>query len=199
MNWTPQVLDVGCGDGLFLLGAAAARPERRHLGIDLLRPVIERAAREAERRGMSNLRFQAGDAVAWLRGAAPGSLEEIHIYHPQPYVDPAEVHLGMGTSAFFESAWKALKPDGLLVLQTDERRYGAYLLEAARRHFDVAVRAEPWPDGPRTSREQTARRKRLRILRVEARPREVPLDVESPTPYFDRPNVRRRRLKKQRP
>jgi tRNA (guanine-N7-)-methyltransferase len=190
----PRVVDLGCGDGDYLLAAALARPERDHVGIDLLRPVIERASREAERRGLSNLRFLAGDAVAWLRGAE--ALDEIHVYHPQPYVDPAEVHLGMLSPAFFESAWRALKPGGLLVLQTDERRYGKYLLEAARKHFDPRTLEAPWPDGPRTRREKTAQRKRLRILRIEARRREAPLKADAPPPYFDRPGVRRRRLKK---
>lgn len=190
----PRVVDLGCGDGDYLLAAALARPDRDHAGIDLLRPVIERASREAERRGLSNLRFLAGDAVAWLRGAE--GLDEIHVYHPQPYVDPAEVHLGMLSPAFFESAWRALKPGGLLVLQTDERRYGKYLLEAVRKHFDPRTLEAPWPDGPRTRREKTAQRKRLRILRIEARRREAPLKVDAPPPYFDRPGVRRRRLKK---
>jgi tRNA (guanine-N7-)-methyltransferase len=189
----PRVVDVGCGDGDFLLASALARPDRDHVGIDLLRPVIERASREAERRNLPNVRFLAGDAVTWLRGAV--ALDEIHVYHPQPYVDPAEVGLGMLTSAFFESAWRALKPGGRLFLQTDERRYGRYLLEAARKHFDARTLDVPWPDAPRTRREKTAAAKRLRILRVEATRRDAPLDVEAPPPYFDRPGVRRRRLK----
>ena len=186
-----RVLDVGCGDGDFLLAAAARRPERDHVGIDLLRPVIERAAREAERRGLSNVAFLAGDAVGWLRGA--DGLDEIHVYHPQPYVDPAEVHLGMLAPAFFESAWRALRPGGLLVLQTDERRYGTYLREAARKHFEPEVLDGPWPDGPRTRREKTAAGKRLRVLRIAARRRDVPLAIDAPPPYFESGGVRRRR------
>lgn len=190
----PRVLDVGCGDGDFLLASAAARPERDHVGIDLLRPVIERAAAEARRRKLSNVRFLAGDAVAWLREAE--GLAEIHVYHPQPYVDPAEVHLGMLGPAFFESAWRALEPGGALVLQTDERRYGAYLKEAVRKHFDARELEGPWPEGPRTRREKTAERKRLRVLRLVGVRREAPLELDAPAAYFGRPNVRRRRLKK---
>lgn len=190
----PRVLDVGCGDGDFLLASAAARPERDYVGIDLLRPVIERAAREAGRRGLSNVRFLAGDAVAWLREAK--GLDEIHVYHPQPYVDPAEAGLGMLAPAFFESAWRALKPGGLFVLQTDERRYAAYLREAVKKHFEATELDGPWPEGPRTRREETARRKRLKVLRLSATRRAVPLDLEAPPAYFDRPNVRKRRLKR---
>lgn len=191
-----RVADLGCGDGDFLLASAAARPDVEHVGIDLLRPVIERAAREAAKRGLSNVRFLACDAVGWLATQPAGSLDEIHVYHPQPYVDPAEVHLGMLAPAFFESAWRALRPGGLFVLQTDERRYGKYLEEAIARHFDAVRRPEPWPEGPRTRREATAQRKKLQVLRVEARRLDVPRDVEVPAPYFARPGVRKRRLKK---
>lgn len=190
----PRVVDLGCGEGDYLLASASSRPERDHVGLDLLRPVVERAILEAERRRLPNVRFLAGDAVAWLREAE--GLDEIHVYHPQPYVDPAEVGLGMLAPAFFESAWRALKPEGLLTLQTDERRCGAYLREAVRKHFDARELDGPWPEGPRTRREETARRKRLKILRILATRREVPLDLEVPGPYFERPNIRRRRLKK---
>jgi tRNA (guanine-N7-)-methyltransferase len=196
----PRVLDVGCGDGDFLLASAAARPERDHVGIDLLRPVVERASREAKRRGLLNLRFLAGDAVAWLSRQADGSIDEIHVYHPQPYVDPAEVHLGMLSPAFFERMWAVLRRDGRLVLQTDQKAYGRYLLEAVGKHFEPELVPGPWPDAPqgRTRREAVARRKRMRVLRISARRREVPLAVEAPAPYFERPGVRRRRLKKHR-
>lgn len=189
------IVDVGCGDGRFLLAQAAGRPERDHVGIDLLRPVIERAAAAARARGLSNVRFLAGDAVAWLGAQAAGSIDEIHVYHPQPYVDPTEVHLGMLTPAFFARAWTVLKPGGLLVLQSDERRYAAYLREAVRKHFDAEELAGPWPDAPegRTRREAVARRKRLKVLRLVGRRRVAPLDVEPPPPYFERPGVRRRR------
>ena len=32
-----------------------------------------------------------------------GSLDEVHVYHPQPYYDPTEVVFGVGTPGFFES------------------------------------------------------------------------------------------------
>jgi len=192
------IVDVGCGDGRWILSEAAAHPEREYVGIELLAPLVAKASAKAP----ANARFVAGDAVAWLRRRAAGSLDEVHVYHPQPYYDPAEVAFGVGTPGFFESAWRALKPDGRLVLQTDNRRYGKYLLEAARRHFEAEVQPGPWADAPRgrTRREAVAMGKKLPVLRVLAARRPAPLGGEDPAPYFDpaRPGLRHRRTPKRR-
>lgn len=199
----PRIVDVGCGDGGFLLDAAAARPDRDHLGIEAVAALVEKATREAGRRKLANARFIAGDASAWLATRfAADSIDEIHVYHPQPYYDPGQEPLELLTPEFFERAWRALRSSGILVLQTDNRRYGRHLLEVMRSRFDPDVQPGPWPDAPlgRTQRERVARRKGLPILRVVGRRRETPLAIEPPPPYFDpsRPGLRKRRVKRTR-
>lgn len=183
----PRVLDVGCGDGRFLIASALANPGRDHVGIEVLAPLVAKGRGEAERLQLANLRFFVGDAVQWLSECAgDASIDEIHAYHPQPYYDPSVVELGMLSAAFFERAWRVLRPGGILVLQTDSRPYGKHLLAAARKHFDPVIQPGPWPDAPhgRTHREEVAQRKKLEILRVVAARRETPLDVALPPPYF---------------
>lgn len=191
-----MIVDIGCGDGRYVLASAAAHPEHEYVGIELVRALVEQAATRAP----SNARFIAGDAVAWLQRRAAASVDEVHVYNPQPYYDPAEVHFGMLTAAFFERAWTVLRGDGRLILQTDNKRYGKYLQEAARKHFELELLPGPWADAPqgRTRREMVAMRKRLTILRAVGRRRENPLDIESPPPYFDleRPGLRKRRVRR---
>jgi tRNA (guanine-N7-)-methyltransferase len=196
----PRVVDVGSGTGRYVLHAAAARPDRDHLGIETVEALVDEASRDARERGLKNARFVAGDASAWLfTRLAAGSVDEIHVYHPQPYLDPDQVPLELLTPEFFERAWTVMRSGGILVLQTDNRRYGKHLLEAVRKHFDPEILPGPWPDAPegRTRREEVARRKGLTILRVIARRRAEPLDVAPPPPYFDpsRPGLRRRRVR----
>jgi tRNA (guanine-N7-)-methyltransferase len=184
----PRVLDIGCGDGRYLIASALSRPECDHLGIELVGPLVAKGIRDADRRGLSNVRFVTGDAVMWLfKRLGDASIDEIHVYHPQPYHDPAQAGMGMLTAEFFERAWQVILPRGLLVLQTDHRAYGKHLLEACRKHFDPEIRPGPWPEAPfgRTRRETVALRKRLAVLRVTARRRESPLDVASPPDYFE--------------
>ena len=191
-----MIVDIGCGDGRYVLASSAAHPGNEYIGIELIPALVAKAAAKAP----PNARFIAGDAVAWLRRRAEASIDEVHVYNPQPYYDPAEVHFGMLTAAFFERAWAVLRPEGVLVLQTDNKRYGKYLQEAARKHFDLDVLPGPWPDAPqgRTRREMVAIGKKLAILRAVGRRRRKPLDLESPPSYFDlsQPGLRKRRKRK---
>lgn len=194
----PRVIDVGSGSGRFVIESAAARPDRDHLGIESIDALATKAAREAKGRGLNNARFVAGDAAEWLATRfVPDSIDEIHIYHPQPYYDPGQVRLELLTPDFFARAWALLRADGFLVLQTDNAKYGRHLLEVLRAHFEAEAQPGPWPDAPqgRTRREIVARRKGLPILRVIARRRVAPLPVAAPPPYFDpaRPGLRKRR------
>src|SRR5262245_26775450 len=89
----PLVLDLGCGNGRFLIGSAVWRPDADHVGIDVLPLVIRYATRRGNQRGLTNLRFAVCDAETFLsRFVSDHSVAEVHCYHPQPYYDPAQAH-----------------------------------------------------------------------------------------------------------
>ena len=190
----PRVVDLGCGNGRYLIGSAVARPQCDHLGIDLVQRAIDFGAHRASERGLANVRFATGDAVQWLFQRLDAA-DEIHVYHPQPYylADPGSKR--MMTPEFLERTWRVLRPDGLLVLQTDNKAYWTYLTMAVAKYFEPRPVPGPWPDAPqgRTRREILARGKGLTIWRMEARRREVPLEMEIPRPDFDanRPKFRK--------
>jgi tRNA (guanine-N7-)-methyltransferase len=196
----PRVVDLGCGNGRYLIGSALARPDRDHLGLDLVQRAIDFAAHRANKRGLRNVRFMTADAARWLFGeTSPESLSEIHVYHPQPYYEASQIAQRLLTPEFLERAWVALARGGLLVLQTDNKAYWRYLLGAVRKHFDPEAIPGPWPDAPRgrTRREILARQKGLVVWRMVARRRDHPRPGEIPRPLFDanRPRFRKPRGK----
>lgn len=195
-----RVVDLGCGNGRYLIGSALQRPDVDHLGVDLVQVAIDHAAHRGNQRGLRNVRFVTGDANPWLfERLLPNSVDEIHIYHPQPYYEVADVSKRLLTAEFLGRAWTVLREDGVLVLQTDNKAYWSYLLKAVAKHFEPEVMSKPWPDAPRgrTRREIIARGKGLAIWRMTARRRESPLPIEIPPADFDanRPLFRRAKKK----
>src|SRR6185295_15062362 len=111
----PRVVDLGCGNGRYLIGSALARPDRDHLGVDLVQVAIDHAAHRGNQRGLRNVRFVTGDANLWLfERLAPDSVDEIHIYHPQPYYEVADITKRLLTAGFLERTWTVLRKSGLL-------------------------------------------------------------------------------------
>jgi len=168
----PVVLDLGCGNGRFLIGSAIWRPDRLHLGVDNLPLVIRYAARRANQRGVSNIRFAVCGGRELLENhVPPHSVSEIHIYHPQPYYEPQEIPLRLVNPHFLALVHRSLVPGGELYLQTDHPAYWHYMQNVAPAFFDFETRARPWPDAPkgRTRREIIALRQGLPIFRGSGR------------------------------
>ena len=155
----PLVVDVGCGNGRFLLGSAVWRPDLDHLGADVLPVVIRYATRRANQRGLTNIRFAVVDGRTLVERLLPaGAAAEIHCYHPQPYYDPARVHMRLITPAFLALVHRALVRGGLFFVQTDNPGYWRYIravvpvfLRLPRTHRPLARRAEG-PDAARDHR-----------------------------------------------
>src|SRR5208337_2192282 len=74
----PLVLDLGCGNGRFLIGSAVWRQDHDHIGSDILPVVIRYATRRGNQRGLKNIRFAVCDGWQFLeRYIPPGSTAEI--------------------------------------------------------------------------------------------------------------------------
>jgi len=204
------VLDLGCGNGRFVLASALARPDVDHLGLDILPVVIRYATRRGNQRGLSNLRFAVCGGMEFLEQyVAPGTIAEIHLYHPQPYGDAQRIGRRLVTPAFLALVHRSLAVGGLFVFQTDNPAYWRYTADVAPRFFEFHEQQGPWPDAPqgRTRREIMARAMGLPVFRAWGYPRPEldaaaleSLAAELPTPDFDAlaGKPQRRRSKRRR-
>jgi tRNA (guanine-N7-)-methyltransferase len=161
-------LDIGCGNGRFVVSSALRRPDWDHLGIDILPMVIRYATRRANQRGLANCRFAACDGWRFLsQYCSLQSLNEIHIYHPQPYADPGQEHLRLLSPAFMGLVHRVLRPQGSLYLQTDNAAYWNYLKPLVAATMVWHDQAGPWPEDPngRSRRELLASQRSLPVYR----------------------------------
>jgi tRNA (guanine-N7-)-methyltransferase len=191
----PVIIDVGCGNGRFLIGSAVWRAEYDHLGIDVLPLVLRYATRRANQRGLVNVRFAACDGLALVREyLRSGSVRELHCCHPQPYHDAREAHRRLLTPMFLALVHRCLEREGSFFIQTDNQAYWQYLRAIVPEFFDFEEHERTWPDAPkgRTRREIIALRRGLPVFRGRGQKR-ADLDTEEalaraaglPLPRFD--------------
>src|SRR5258708_5023354 len=116
----PLVVDIGCGNGRFLIGSAVWRTDRDHLGVDALPLVIRYATRRANQRGLTNIRFAVVDGLRLVKHyLPPHSVAEMHCYHPQPYYDPRDVHRRLITPEVLRLVPRTVIPGGPVFIPTD--------------------------------------------------------------------------------
>jgi tRNA (guanine-N7-)-methyltransferase len=191
----PLVVEIGCGNARFSIASALTRPDHDHLAIDILPVVIRYATRRGNQRGLHNLRFAViGGRELLADQIAPGTIAEIHCYHPQPYYERSQVHRRLITPEFLMLAHRSLIAEGLFVVQTDNPGYWRYIRDVVPVFFDFQEHPGRWSDAPRgrTRREIVALKKGLPVFRGIGRAKIGITESESlalaeslPPPTFD--------------
>ena len=138
----PLELELGAGDGSFLLRYAAAHPERNFVGVERLAGRLSKIDRKGRRLGLVNLRAIRFEAAYLLRYLIPsGELEAIHVYFPDPWPKLKHRHYRLVNDDFPALAARSLRPGGVVHLRTDDADYFAQM----QRVFAASPRFEPVP------------------------------------------------------
>ncbi len=128
----PVELEVGSGKGLFLATAAAARPDRNFLGIEIAAGYARLAAGRLAAAGAANARMIHGDGTALVRTALPDAcLEAVHVYFPDPWWKARHRKRRVLSDPFLRQVARVVVPGGRLHVWTDVEEYFTTTLELA--------------------------------------------------------------------
>jgi tRNA (guanine-N7-)-methyltransferase len=81
----PRVLEIGFGMGDTTAAMAATDPERDYLAVEVHTPGIGNLLALIGESGLTNVRVAHGDAMQLVHRLAPGSLDAINIFFPDPW------------------------------------------------------------------------------------------------------------------
>ena len=130
-NDHPVELDLGCGDGSFLMQMAEQFPKRNFLGVERLLGRVRKNCRKADRLGLENVRLIRIDSNYAVKCLLPEkSFSRIHFLCPDPW--PKKKHARrrqMCQLPFLQNLHSLLKEDGELLFKTDSPDYFAEALE----------------------------------------------------------------------
>ena len=120
----PLEVDLGCGDGGFLVQLAATFPERNYLGIEKLGGRVQRGCRKAARLAVCNLRFLRIESTYAVEYLLPsGSVEVVHLLFPDPWPKKKHKRRRIVQPAFLDSVHRLLAPGGRFRIATDQESY----------------------------------------------------------------------------
>jgi SAM-dependent methyltransferase len=145
---TPEMklLDVGCGPGSITTGLAQHLTRGEVIGVDLGRETLERARRDAQERGIGNLRYEYADVYA-----LPFPDDSFDVV----YAHQVMQHLNERSQALVEML-RVLKPGGLIALRDVDWGTAVYWPRSPwlDRFLDVHQQACRWVGGePQMGRE----------------------------------------------
>lgn len=127
----PLEVEIGAGDGSFLIAYAKAHPELNLIGLERLLGRLRKIDRKARRGSLENIRLLRLEAAYFVQYLLPpASVRAFHIYFPDPWPKRRHWKNRLINDAFTRTLHNALAPGGVVYLRTDDKPYFAQMLEA---------------------------------------------------------------------
>jgi tRNA (guanine-N7-)-methyltransferase len=148
----PIEVDLGCGDGSFLVESAVANPARDFLGIERLVGRVRSARGKIAQHGLTNARVLRLETSYAVRQMLPvGSVALFHLMFPDPWPKRRHWRRRVVTEDFFASIHRALAPNGLFRIATDQIVYFREIERLAAQSAQFVISRDPeQPRAPST-------------------------------------------------
>jgi len=136
----PLEVELGAGDGSFLVQWAGSHPDRNILAVERLLGRLRKTNRKAVRLRLKNvrlIRIEAGYFLQYM--LPPASVSALHVYFPDPWPKRKQRKNRLINGQFVEAAARALVAGGHVYLRTDDSDYFEQMRSvfAANRAFEA--------------------------------------------------------------
>lgn len=125
----PLQVEIGFGNGEFLVRSAQAQPTRHFVGIEQEWVSVQRALRRIAQAQVSNVRLLLIEArQAFERLFVPQSIQHVAVLFPCPWPKERHAKLRLFSSAFLSLLNSRLAPEGTVQIVTDQESYLQWVL-----------------------------------------------------------------------
>lgn len=192
-NTAPVDLEIGFGNGDYLVRQAKQHPERNFVGVELEWEGVRRALRRCAGAGVSNVRVLLGDIRPVLqRAIAPQSLHRVYALFPCPWPKERHHKRRLFQQPFLRLVNSRLAAGGEAYLLTDHKDYFEWVLsQLTDTGFTAYARTvSPTVDTKYERKWQTAGQNRFYELRLYKKEHcEVPLLEDVPMETYRVPHL----------
>jgi tRNA (guanine-N7-)-methyltransferase len=131
----PVEIEIGSGDGSFLIASARRFPQRNFFGIERSPAKATRIEARLARLGAPNVRIVQGDAACILGALLPDAcVAAYHVYFPDPWPKRGHAQRRIFRPGLVDQLARTLRITGRLCVATDVASYGGVAHALVRDH-----------------------------------------------------------------
>ncbi len=143
----PLEVDIGAGEGAFLLEMARRHPERNFLAIERLLGRVGKVCRAATREGLANVRVLRLESAYAIKHIFPQeSVARAYVSFPDPWPKRHHHSRRIIQDEFLQDLRGVLEPGAELRLKTDDLPYFTWMEKVAARA--PGYERGEWPEDP---------------------------------------------------
>lgn len=140
----PIEVELGSGDGGFILELAQRSPHTNFLAVERLMGRARKIARKISRNQLPNVAVTRLEARHTLqRLFHPGSVARVHIYFPDPWPKSRHAKNRLIQASLLDTLRRTLQPNGEVFLRTDNEPYWLQMRDVFRAATDFAPIGTP--------------------------------------------------------
>lgn len=122
-------IDIGCGNGHFLVDMAKQYTDSNFIGIELKYYRVCKCISKFSKRDIDNVRMFHGDAGNFLNEYFPdNSIKELYYNFPDPWPKRRHHKKRLFTPSFLDTLYRIMKKDAIFTCATDHADYLKWML-----------------------------------------------------------------------